>query len=945
MKLSMRLSAVSALAALTLGAPAAWAQTVLTPGNAVNGLIVVPNTNGSPVKVTGDGNTEVSVWFPLDWSPLINISSGSGTVTENHATGQVTTLQNVPKLLFSDGWSLDLTGAQPVSVAPTATSASGAILHAATVPTPTVPADVVGMRLENNTGQAMPSRVVSFGQAFARGDLPPGYGLVATAAAPASGVLPVQMDVKARHSDGSVRHAVLTIKAPALPASSAVNLMLSRSSTAAGGTLLTAQGLLASGYNLRLALSGASINTTVNAASVLQAAIASGSVQTWLAGPYAAEYRVSAPLDGHLRATFDIRTMADGGTMTDVTVANDYVYAAPQTYTYSAQLIDKGATVWQADGITQGRFQEWHKNVLNETAGPHVVFDVGYLEKAGALPNFDLSTGVATNPIQYQLSQLSPAATAPLGSALITEYMGQTGGRDDIGPTTNWSANYLVAQSEATQTIMLANAAAAASIPWHVRETNGLAVTADTHPGLWIDYRCSGADCAAGGFDPSQTGWTLDFSHEPDLSYVPYLVTGSHFYLDQLQAEANATLLSQNPDYRGPTDLLYVVNQIRGTAWNLRDIVNAAWITPDADPSKNYFVTKSTNNLTGLDSLYVKQQRMSAFSALQGFIFGDSLSGTETETSPWEEDFVAMTLSQSAAQGFAGASDLSGWMTNFIAGRFLHGIDGFNPLHGPSYRLDIRDPATGAPLSTWAQFYNVNFAGQPAPTELDGYPTDNAGYAAIARAANAALFSSTGSPNALQAFSYVVSQTPALYASFQSGNSFNINPRLPDGHVLQNSEIVYAGASGGTVTAATGHSLLIGSAGATLLRGASGVAILYAGTGPTTLVAAKGANYLFPGAGRGTVTGAPGASYVKIGTGPVQINLNAADNATDTIMGFRPGIDHIHVAGLTVPIANLVAAGVVTNTAAGSSIALKIGINHAIVLGGVTASQALGGFD
>ncbi|HEV2675426.1 MAG TPA: hypothetical protein VGV37_12860 [Aliidongia sp.] len=919
--------------------PAAKAQTVLTATNAVNGVIAVPDTAGKPVTVRGDGKTGISLWFPYYWVPAVKVVSDNGTILETHASGQVTTLVNVPRVSFSDGTQLDLTGAQPVATTPVHLSATGVIWRASAVPTSASTADVVGVRLENNTTKAMPSRAVTFGQAFVKGDVPAGSALVAKLST--GGVLPVQMDVKARHADGSVRHAVLTIMAPAIAASSAVQLMLSHNPTGPAGAVLTAQSLLAHGYNVQLVLSGKSINTTINAATVLSAALANGTAQTWLSGPYAAEYRVSTPIDTHLRATFDIRTLADGGVMTDVTVANDYAYLAPVTYSYNAQLVDHGATVWQANGVTQGRFQEWHKSVLSETAGPHVVFDVSYLERAGAVQNFDLSSGVSASAVQSQQSALTATNTAPVGNALIVLYMGQTGGRDDVGPTTNWSANYLVAQNEATQAVMLANADAAASIPWHMRETSGLLVTADSRPGLWMDQRCVGKDCATGGFDTSSTGWTLDFAHEADLTYVPYLVTGSHFYLDQLQVEANASLLAKNPSYRTASGLLYTSNQIRGTAWNMRDFTNAAWITPDADLAKSYFVVKTANNLAGLDALYVTQRSMKAYGAIEGFIMGDH----PTSTAPWEQDFVAMILSQSTARSFNGASDLSNWMTNFIAGRFINGANGYNPLHGSTYWPFTIDPVTNKTINTWAWFYNANFAGQPAPTELDGYPSGRDGYAAIGRAGNAALFSSTGSTDALQAYSYIVSQTPAIYAAFQTGNAFNINPRLPDGHVLQNNEIFPAAASGGTVTAPTSHSLLIGAATTTTLKAAPGVSILYAGTGPTTLVAANGTNYIYPGAGRNIVTGAPGTAYIKTGTGAVQINLAATDNAVDTIDNFKPGVDHIHVTGLTGTAVAILASAAPTTSGGRSAVILKVGASHSVVVRGLTTAQLQGAFN
>ena len=47
-----------------------------------------------------------------------------------------------------------------------------------------------------------------------------------------------------------------------------------------------------------------------------------------------------------------------------------------------------------------------------------------------------------------------------------------------------------------------------------------------------------GDDGLTNGFPDGKAGsWAIDTAHQPALSYLPYLVTGSQYYLDELMAQ------------------------------------------------------------------------------------------------------------------------------------------------------------------------------------------------------------------------------------------------------------------------------------------------------------------------------------------------------------------------------------------------------------------------
>src|SRR6202012_2154728 len=113
-------------------------------------------------------------------------------------------------------------------------------------------------------------------------------------------------------------------------------------------------------------------------------------------------------------------------------------------------------------------------------------YDVASLEKTGAVAGYDTSIGVSNSTLASQAASLAASNTNPLGSALVTQYEPTTGARPDIGPTTQWGADWLTSQSQTAEKIMLANGAAASSEPIHI-SSNGSMVTSASNPSLWLD--------------------------------------------------------------------------------------------------------------------------------------------------------------------------------------------------------------------------------------------------------------------------------------------------------------------------------------------------------------------------------------------------------------------------------------------------------------------------
>ena len=197
---------------------------------------------------------------------------------------------------------------------------------------------------------------------------------------------------------------------------------------------------------------------------------------------------------------------------------------------------------------------------------------IAELNAAKLLPVFDASRlGVATRP--------APAATySPMGFAGLMCNMCITGERDDIGLVTEWQADYIcTGQNLAT---VLAQAEAAGSYNINIRDTRTgapfdciLYPTASTQSGGWVNPLIKQTTPRSNG-----TPIQFDIGHSPAMSYLPFLLTGDPYYLEGLQFQVVADLIGPGYPYR-------YLQGGRYLAWPLRDIFEAATVTPASVPS------------------------------------------------------------------------------------------------------------------------------------------------------------------------------------------------------------------------------------------------------------------------------------------------------------------------------------------------------------------------
>ncbi|MDQ1918818.1 hypothetical protein [Massilia pseudoviolaceinigra] len=566
---------------------------------------------------------------------------------------------------------------------------------------------------------------LTFGQVFAPGTFPAAGGLAGVYAGAA---LPLQVNIKARHADGSVRHAIITAVLPQMAAGQ--NGTLALNAAAAPPVAATGpEALLASGFDSTVKLTLAGQLYTASAAELLRGT----AYQTWLSGPMVNEWQVSAPFKSaagvnhpHLSARFAIRSnssspSARGKVRVDVTVENNWAYEpAPKTFTYDAEVLIRGKSIYNIAALQHYHHARWRKVFWPELEpSVHIKHDTAYLIASKAVPNYDQSLTISPDALTTMKTTWDTAKAGPMGMAMVVKYMPATGGRPDIGLNHAWGAMYLLSMDERAKEVTVGLSDLSGSWPMHYRDSNtGQPVSIVEYPYVrdvrissdsynralsrWEDMpQCTPAiEC--------KTPYTPETAHHPSFSYLPYLVTGDTYHLDELHFWANWNLITQNPAYRRHATGLVMSHQVRGQAWSLRSLTQAAYIAPDDHPLKGYFNKIVDNNLDWYTATYVtgnsNQLGFLDNSGGSAVVYGGP-GGPKTGMAPWQDDFFTSSVGQAYELGFTKSKTLLDWKARFPVGRMT--APGYCWVDGAEYALSVRATATSPYFTTFGQAWQA----------------------------------------------------------------------------------------------------------------------------------------------------------------------------------------------------------------------------------------------
>ena len=289
----------------------------------------------------------------------------------------------------------------------------------------------------------------------------------------------------------------------------------------------------------------------------------------------------------------------------------------------------------------------------------------------------------------------------------VTAYMPQTGERDDIGLVTAPQGKFLVTDDPASLQTLLAQAEAAGTAPWHMRDENtGAPINFNTYPkASWYPDGNVGSPQIGRTTNPV----TVDSAHMPALAYVPYVLTGDPYFLEELQFQATWDWGALPPSYR-PS-----IPQARQFAWSLRNLSQAARITPAQVPSwllpGAYWANQLEVVREFFEANYVNGTRAekSIFRTCTPVDSSNDNGPTEpggTWCDPWEDEFVASVLGWVVAMGFKNWQDAFDWKIGSTIAR-TNGTSGWVRAWATPYRMILRYTAASAFAANWGEAFAI----------------------------------------------------------------------------------------------------------------------------------------------------------------------------------------------------------------------------------------------
>lgn len=699
--------------------------------------------------------------------------------------------------------------------------------------------------VENPSNKPLNSVPITYGQVFLAGDVPEGHSLQGKIN---DKPVLIQVDAKSTHNDKSLRHAVISLVIPSIGAGESIVVQTPAYKGDSENNPAKISALVDSGLNSTLTLDvqerldptkpqEAGNTQTVQYQIVLRDLMTEDKVQRWLSGPVTTEWMTSGSLKRvsdnvehpHLSARFHLRYYPSTSSIrVDLTVENNWAFAEkPQNIYYDADFKINGSTRFSIEHLPHFKHSRWRKTFwVNEVPKVDIKHRSKALIDSKAVPHYDrrlignldpyilkTQTRAWTDEVLEHCAHyrggskscnppLAPetrlyrlSRTQPMGKGLVFYTgMASPGDTDMLGPLPTWSAAYVLDQNPFTKEAMLGTGDLGGSWGIHYRDRGtGLPLSMQSHPRATIDTRFEQKNellptCKKSFPEDSLECAILykpDTAHQPSLAYLPYLVTGDYYYLEEMQFWATYNALANRPEYRKFEKGIFANFEDRGQAWTLRKLARVAAFTPDDHPLKAEFLEMLDANLDHYTEIYINNEPNG---------FGSLISRIYPRSSPWMDDFFTWAIQMTANLGFEKAKALAKWKGNFPVMRMGRGSENDNDycyIFAPAYHMRIGagtgldDVDSVGMFKTIKEVYDAtnNKDIHPSPNQeeiqfddggfacgsqemadhlgiplghLINKPTASAGYVSILQMALASAVDA-GTPNALEAWSRYLS--------------------------------------------------------------------------------------------------------------------------------------------------------------------------------------------
>lgn len=702
-----------------------------------------------------------------------------------------------------------------------ASAALFALISASLIQAAVIPPNSVTIKEQSGSPQS--GRPFTISRFFAKGEVPH----FAQAVISGSPVL-TQCDVKTRWDDGSVQHAMISFTANLGAGASLTVNFVDQPSGNNMGFLTAADMLDRSRFNF-----GAQMEVTSGSTKVANARtmLAAGRFRYWLQGSVCTQVIIedSTPAlaydigwDGYkpLHPIF-VATFYPGweGVKVEMIMENMWTTRLEdQSYALALKTQEplSATPVYSKPSFKHISRTRWRQVFWSGTApgAVNVDYNFPYIIYSKAVANYDLTRTLSTSAINSEVSEFNSGDRGDLtGTAQWNKYFPATGGWPDRAPIARWYLRYLWSFHPNLYPVMLGNAEAGAHVPIHFRESASgryfddqrttdafaLPLSIDARPNVRTDDPTGsnhGGNAGADAFNVvgafTDGPWSVDEAHQPDFAYIPYLITGDWYFLEEMYFWASYDLATGNPDMNcnycrvGSLGIFHEGStEIRGIAWTFRNLADALLMAPDGSPEKKYFTQKMNNNIAvregmygitdgafydpGPNSLWTMGQNQFAAHLGPNPLHFLEQEGVGTEglnadvvqsgTSPWMVNYCHLIFGHLKELGLPIAK-----LQETAARNLLNQIRNpdYNPYLTSYYRMPLFRRSDGKFFTTWASVKGGFPLSDQTTTTWSGTPSDpNLSYPLLALAASSYLPGITdGALNGQDAWNWMKANVP-----------------------------------------------------------------------------------------------------------------------------------------------------------------------------------------
>lgn len=548
---------------------------------------------------------------------------------------------------------------------------------------------------------------LTFGHVFKKGAIPAGEK---ARVAIGSTVLKTQFDQKSSWPDGSVRHAVISVVLPKVLANQDLTVALENGGSNTNTGEMTRQQILDTGIAATINLIGLSGSGYFGDLTAdLRAALISEPLTYWRKGPVCTEVLLTQQLNPSLNAAWEVQAYPGTPYIRISHAIENVNISARGNITYAVDINhgNPASQIFSKTSFQHNHSSRWRKVYWLGAQPPEVEirYNLPYWVETGMVMPYDTSLAISETTIASEYATWLSKDRDLMGNGSILRTFGATGGRPELGILPKWCALYLLSMDNRMRSIVLGNGEMSGHIPIHFRETDptktffGRVVSIDNRPTVDTDGG-TGIPSAIGALT---TTWSPDTSHQGSFSYLPYLITGERWFLDETyywagwnlardeyQRSGGGTNQNFSAGKNGSFGSLY--NQLRGLAWALRTVSDAAVIAQDDHLEKSYFAGKVQNNIdwltwgnTGTTGHGLKAARHQR--ELQ------DANWPTRQTAPWMQDFLVVTLSDMSRKETVPSAPvlaLRNRFGQFTIGRFTNEPD-FPRFEGAGYWWPLAD--------------------------------------------------------------------------------------------------------------------------------------------------------------------------------------------------------------------------------------------------------------